>query len=448
MSAVTALELVLIVFCVLWNAFFVAAEYAFVSVRHTRLDELVAEGNRRARTVRKIVADPSHFIAAMQLGITLSSLALGALGEPAVARVLDSAFGSVSSGRRDGGLGGRRVPRHLDPARRDRRDRAEVVHAAARRAGRARGRARRSRVFFFIVRLVHHVPRLARPARHAHARHQDDRRARGARTARSSCACCCARASAAGVLEPDEQQMIDKVFDFSDTPVEDVMVPRPDIVALPVALTPTAAMEQVLQHPYTRYPVYDDEFDNVLGVLHVRRLFVALQNGAARQLRSARAALPGAPRARDQAPRPPADRDPPPEGPHGDRGRRVRLGRRASSRSRTCSRRSSARSTTSSIPRTRRSCASGPTATASRAACRSRSSTSASSATSPTTTTTRSAASSSASSGARRRSATASRSATSSSTSPPSTARASCTPTRRCCRCPSADDDDEDGDDS
>ncbi len=75
--------------------------------------------------------------------------------------------------------------------------------------------------------------------------------------------------------------MIDKVFDFSDTPVEDVMVPRPDIVALPVALTPQAAMEQVLQHPYTRYPVYDGEFDNVLGVLHVRRLFVALQNGAA-----------------------------------------------------------------------------------------------------------------------------------------------------------------------
>ena len=85
----------------------------------------------------------------------------------------------------------------------------------------------------------------------------------------------------AGVLEPDEQQMIDKVFDFSDTPVEDVMVPRPDIVALPVALTPSAAMEQVLAHPYTRYPVYGDEFDDVLGVLHVRRLFVALQNGAA-----------------------------------------------------------------------------------------------------------------------------------------------------------------------
>ena len=57
-----------------------------------------------------------------------------------------------------------------------------------------------------------------------------------------------------GVLEADEQEMIDKVFDFSDTSVEHVMVPRPDIVALPVSLTPTAAMEQVLQHPVHALP--------------------------------------------------------------------------------------------------------------------------------------------------------------------------------------------------
>ena len=234
-----------------------------------------------------------------------------------------------------------------------------------------------------------------------------------------------------GVLEPDEQEMIDKVFDFSDTPVEHVMVPRPDIVALPVALTPRDAMEQVLQHPYTRYPVYGDEFDDVLGILHVRRLFVALQNGggAATDLRSLVYPAHLVPETKRLGQLLAEIRRQ--QEPHGDRRRRVRLGRRPRRRSRTCSRRSSARSTTSSIPRTRRSCGSGPTATASRAASRSRSSTSASSATSRTRTTTPSAASSSASSGARLRSATASRSATSSSTSPPSTARGSCTPTRR-----------------
>src|SRR3954464_4101621 len=96
MSILTAVELLLIAFCILWNAFFVSAEYAFVSVRPTRLDELAAEGNRRARTVRKIVADRPHFIEGVQLVMTLSSVAFGAVGEPAVASVLEPAFGSVS----------------------------------------------------------------------------------------------------------------------------------------------------------------------------------------------------------------------------------------------------------------------------------------------------------------------------------------------------------------
>src|SRR6478609_8657057 len=97
MSVSTALALVSVVLVILWNAFFVAAEYAFVSVRHTRLDELVGQGDKRARVVRKIVSDPSHFISAMQLGITLSSLALGAIGEPAVSRLLEHAVGRVST---------------------------------------------------------------------------------------------------------------------------------------------------------------------------------------------------------------------------------------------------------------------------------------------------------------------------------------------------------------
>ncbi len=279
MSAVTALELVLIVFCVLWNAFFVAAEYAFVSVRHTRLDELVNEGSRRARTVRKIVSDPSHFISAMQLGITLSSLALGALGEPAVARVIESAVGGVSSGVATAAsvvvafvvisvlhvVIGEIVPKSYTLPR------AEPVALAV---------AIPIRAFFFtfswfitfldwLAQLVMRMLGIKTTDEMEGAHSEVELRMLLRQGERS------------GVLEAEEQEMIDKVFDFSDTSVEDVMVPRPDIVALPVALTPAAALDQVLEHPYTRYPVYDDEFDNVLGVLHVRRLFVALRNGAA-----------------------------------------------------------------------------------------------------------------------------------------------------------------------
>jgi CBS domain containing-hemolysin-like protein len=279
MTAWTGLEFVLIALCILWNAFFVSAEYAFVSVRHTRLDELVAEGNRRARTVRKIVSDPSHFIAAFQLGITLSSVALGALGEPAVATVLESAFGTVSTWAATTVsillafviisvlhvVLGEIVPKSYTLPRAE-----QVALAVAPLMG----------VFFFVFAwfisfldwLAQLVMRMLgiTPTDELEGSHSEIELRMLLR-----------QGERAGVLEADEQQMIDKVFDFSDTPVEDVMVPRPDIVALPVALTPTAAMEQVLAHPYTRYPVYGDEFDDVLGVLHVRRLFVALQNGAA-----------------------------------------------------------------------------------------------------------------------------------------------------------------------
>ena len=67
---------------ILLNAFFVAAEYGLVTSRRTRIRELEREGNRRARAVLRITGDPPRFIAAMQLGVTITSLAIGALGEP------------------------------------------------------------------------------------------------------------------------------------------------------------------------------------------------------------------------------------------------------------------------------------------------------------------------------------------------------------------------------
>src|SRR5262245_27121226 len=64
------------------NGFFVAAEFSIVTVRKTRIDQLIAEGNRRARAVRRAVTDPDRYIAATQLGITMASIGLGWIGEP------------------------------------------------------------------------------------------------------------------------------------------------------------------------------------------------------------------------------------------------------------------------------------------------------------------------------------------------------------------------------
>src|SRR3954447_13844421 len=73
---------------VLANGFFVAAEFSIVTVRKTRIDQLIAEGHRGARAVRRAVGAPDRYIAATQLGITMASLGLGWIGEPALASLL------------------------------------------------------------------------------------------------------------------------------------------------------------------------------------------------------------------------------------------------------------------------------------------------------------------------------------------------------------------------
>src|SRR5216117_1178143 len=91
------LELLALAGLILLNAFFVAAEYGLVTSRRTRIRELERAGNRRARSVLRITSDPPRFIAAMQLGVTLTSLGIGALGEPALSQIFDDWLASVLS---------------------------------------------------------------------------------------------------------------------------------------------------------------------------------------------------------------------------------------------------------------------------------------------------------------------------------------------------------------
>src|SRR6478672_3922232 len=77
------------------NGLFVAAEFSIVTVRKTRVDQLIAEGHRGARSVRRAVTAPDRYIAATQLGITMASLGLGWLAEPALASLIQPAFAAL-----------------------------------------------------------------------------------------------------------------------------------------------------------------------------------------------------------------------------------------------------------------------------------------------------------------------------------------------------------------
>ena len=90
--AATLWRLAAVLALVLANGFFVAAEFSIVTVRKTRVDQLIAEGHRGAKAVRRAVSDPDPFIAATQLGITMSSIGLGWIGEPTLAALIQPAF--------------------------------------------------------------------------------------------------------------------------------------------------------------------------------------------------------------------------------------------------------------------------------------------------------------------------------------------------------------------
>ena len=262
-----SLELLAVAALILLNGYFVAAEYALVTARRTRIQELAQKGDRRARAVLRIVADPPRFIAAMQLGVTGASLAIGALGEQVLARVFDPLFASVIAFALAfliitflHVVVGELVPKGIALGY------SERVALAVSTPVRA----------FFVV---------FKPLIWVLQRSSDTvLRALGLTPpggemevySEAELKMLLSRSTEEGQLERQEQEMLYKVFDFADKEVSAVMVPRPEVVALSIEMPPEEALAAVIDSPYTRYPVYRDSLDEIVGVLHVRDLFSAL----------------------------------------------------------------------------------------------------------------------------------------------------------------------------
>jgi CBS domain containing-hemolysin-like protein len=219
--------------------------------------------------VLRITADPPQFIAAMQLGVTLTSLGIGAVGEQALSHAFDRwistvlavllAFLILSFAHV---VIGELVPKGL-----------ALGHAE----GTALWVSAPVRAFFtlfapFVWALrrttegVLHLLGLESPGAERDPLSEAELRM------------LLSRSSEEGEIELEEQQMIDKVFVFGDKDAADVMVPRPEVAAVSVEMPPEQALATVLDSPYTRYPVFRESLDDVIGVLHVRDLFTAVHD--------------------------------------------------------------------------------------------------------------------------------------------------------------------------
>jgi putative hemolysin len=267
-----AIELAAVVVLILLNAFFVAGEYSLVTVRRTRIKELADEGSRTARSVLRITSDPPHFIAAMQLGVTLTSLGIGALGERVLSDLFDEWLATVLAV-----LLAFLVITFLHVVVGELVPKGVALSYSERVALGVSGPVR---LFFFIFKpLIWVLQRSSEWAQRAIG--IDPKANEGEAHSEAELKMLLEVSTEHGEIQLDEREMLYKVFDFAEKEVADVMVPRPDVAGLSVDLAPEEAMAAMLESPYTRYPVYRESLDEIVGIVHVRDLVASLHNGAA-----------------------------------------------------------------------------------------------------------------------------------------------------------------------
>jgi CBS domain containing-hemolysin-like protein len=285
------LGLVAVVFLVLLNGFFVAAEFSLVSVRQTRIAELVDQGNATAETVQEALENPDRVIAATQLGITLASLGLGWLGEPALSHLIEPIIDFFPVGLRPGlshslsaGLAFAIITfMHV------------VVGELAPKSIALQNPEGTSLV---VARPTLWSERLFKPfiwalngTGNALLRLVGVQPASGHQLVHSveELKMLVTASAEGGVVAPQEKKLLHAIFEFGDLLVRQVMIPRTEITAVEADLPLAEIIPLISESTYTKFPVYDDDLDNLLGVIHIKDLLSTMQeagwqNSTARSL--------------------------------------------------------------------------------------------------------------------------------------------------------------------
>ncbi|MHB1327588.1 MAG: hemolysin family protein [Gemmatimonadales bacterium] len=277
-----------VVALVLANAFFVAAEFALVGARKTRLEELSRTGDRKAILAYRAVQSLDRYISATQLGITLSSLGLGWIGEPALAHLIEGLFTFL--------------PTAIQPV---------AVHTVA------------VAIAFSIISVLHivlgelmpkavallfpeevsrwtagplmafawvmTVPirilngsanallrllRVRRPSEHARVHSAEEIRM------------LVEQSEVGGQVSREDARLIEGVFEFTEKTAQDVMTPRTEIVALEASLTVDQAAGIVAAAGRSRYPVHHDSLDEIVGITHAKDILKALRENPSQPIQS------------------------------------------------------------------------------------------------------------------------------------------------------------------
>ena len=268
-------NLFLIAFLLFSNGFFVAAEFAMVKVRKTRIEQLVKEGNYSAQIALEAIKDLDKFIAAVQLGVTISSIGLGWVGEGTLARIIEPVFvflpgvsQTIATHTVSVSLAfalitflhvvlGELIPKSIAL---EYTEKTALIIA----------RPMQAITFVFnpfiwllngfgnwVLKLMH-IPHSHKSSL-VHSSEELDMLVDASYNG--------------GVLNETEKDMLHNVFKFSDLTAKQVMVPRTDMVCVPIDMSLEELNNVATENQYTRYPVYEGDIDHITGLIHVKDLY-------------------------------------------------------------------------------------------------------------------------------------------------------------------------------
>jgi putative hemolysin len=274
MEIPAGLGLLSVIVLVLANGFFVATEFAIVAVRRSRLDQLAQEGSRAASAARDVVGHLDQYIAACQLGITMASLALGWVGEPALAHLVErpiaavaGRFTTIASHTIAVGVSfalitglhiviGELAPKGIALQR---PEKTALWVAYPLRAF--------YRIFRWPIGVLNGVGNgvLRLIGLQVTTGHEMVHTAEELRLLVTA-------SHEAGEVEASEARIASRAFRFADLTARELMTPRTEIEAVPVDATLEDLIEKVSSTHHTRLPVYRESLDDVVGILHLRDL--------------------------------------------------------------------------------------------------------------------------------------------------------------------------------
>lgn len=275
--------LILIIVLILLNGFFVAAEFSLVSIRRTRVEELVANGQPGSAAVDRATHDLYSYIATTQLGITLASLGLGWVGEPALSQLIDPLIELVPIPPTLASLTAHSIGAAISFVV------ITFLHVViGEMTPKAMALQRTEQVALTIAQPMTLIAVVFKPgiwvlnsAGNLMLRLLGFQPAASHENVHSVEEIKLVMAASAdeGVLGDTEYDMVDSIFDLRELTARQVMIPRMEIVALPVEVTLKEMIELHQTTPHEKFPLYEGDIDHIVGILYVRDVLESLAEG-------------------------------------------------------------------------------------------------------------------------------------------------------------------------